>query len=105
MMPGWLQAMIVFIYGSMLGRFACVIYYRLPAILARRPRRILSGLSYPPSACPKCGHPIRWFENIPVVSYLFLRGKCSACGAVIPLDHLLIEIASGTLAVAGWMGL
>ncbi len=52
-------------------------------------------MSYPPSTCPKCGHRIRAWENIPVLSYLFLRGKCSGCRARIPLRYPAIELATG----------
>lgn len=52
------------------------------------------------SVCPKCGHQIRWFENIPVVSWLALRGKCSACKAPISPRYILVELLTGTLFVA-----
>jgi leader peptidase (prepilin peptidase)/N-methyltransferase len=61
------------------------------------------GLSGPPSQCPACGHRIRWFENIPLVSWLTLRGRCSACGTSIPWRYPLIEGLTALLfAVIGW---
>lgn len=61
------------------------------------------NLMVPRSACQKCGHPIRWFENIPVLSYVFLRGKCASCGTRIAMRYPLVEIATGALfAFAGW---
>jgi leader peptidase (prepilin peptidase)/N-methyltransferase len=61
------------------------------------------NLMLPRSRCQQCGHQIRWFENIPVVSYLFLRGKCSACGTTISLRYPLVELSSGFLfAFCGW---
>ena len=59
-------------------------------------------LSKPDSRCPKCGHQIRWFENIPLVSWLFLRGKCSACQTPISVRYPLIELTTGALFVACW---
>lgn len=54
----------------------------------------------PHSHCPKCGHQIRWFENIPVVSWLALRGKCSNCKQPISPRYILVELLTGTLFVA-----
>ncbi|MFB2537898.1 MULTISPECIES: prepilin peptidase [unclassified Acinetobacter] len=51
-------------------------------------------LSYPASACPKCGHQIRWYENIPVLSWLFLRGKCADCGNPISIRYPLVEVGT-----------
>lgn len=62
------------------------------------------GLARPASRCPACGHRIRWFENIPVLSWLALRGRCSACGTAIGLRYPLVEIASALLFGAlGWI--
>ncbi len=61
------------------------------------------GLARPRSRCPACGHPIRWFENIPVLSWLVLRGKCSACGVRISVRYPLVELACGALfATLAW---
>lgn len=61
------------------------------------------GLARPRSRCPACGHGIRWYENIPVVSWLLLRGHCSACDAPISIRYPLIELATGALfATIGW---
>ncbi|MFT3713972.1 MAG: prepilin peptidase [Archangium sp.] len=59
----------------------------------------LKRLSYPPSRCPKCGHQIRWYENVPVVSWLALRGKCSACKEPISPRYILVELLVGVLFV------
>ncbi|MFN5157360.1 MAG: prepilin peptidase [Betaproteobacteria bacterium] len=62
------------------------------------------GLARPGSRCPACGHRIRWFENIPVLSWLALRGRCSACGTAIGLRYPLVEIATAALFGAlGWI--
>jgi leader peptidase (prepilin peptidase)/N-methyltransferase len=60
-------------------------------------------LARPPSRCPKCGHQIRWFENIPIVSWLWLRGRCSACKTSISPRYPLVEtISSLVFAAIGW---
>jgi leader peptidase (prepilin peptidase)/N-methyltransferase len=61
------------------------------------------GLARPRSACPACGHQIRWYENVPVISWLWLRGRCSACKTPISKRYPLIELGTGLLfALAGW---
>lgn len=68
-------------------------------------------LSTPNSTCPKCGHEIKPWENIPVISYLFLRGKCSSCKTSISLRYPIIELVTGVLSLsvicvigANWAG-
>src|SRR5690606_27419407 len=56
-------------------------------------------LATPNSTCPQCGHAIRPWENIPVISYLFLRGKCSSCKAAISLRYPLVELLTGALTL------
>jgi len=61
------------------------------------------GLARPASRCPSCGHRIRWYQNIPLLSWLFLRGKCSACGTRISLRYPLVELGTAALfAAAAW---
>ena len=61
------------------------------------------GLAKPRSCCPACGHAIRWYQNIPVLSWLVLRGRCSACSTRISLRYPLVELATGLLfATLGW---
>ena len=61
------------------------------------------GLATPRSRCGVCGHPIRWYENIPLVSWLALRAKCSACKTPISVRYPLVELATGALfALAAW---
>ena len=101
--------------GLMIGSFINVVVLRLPRILEHawlgECAELMDkkdeaddeeppGLARPGSRCPHCGHSIRPWENIPVLSYLILRGKCSACGSGISLRYPLVEIASGLLAVA-----
>jgi leader peptidase (prepilin peptidase)/N-methyltransferase len=91
--------------GLCIGSFLNVVIYRLPKMLEAQ---FESGdatkntvkdedeftLSQPPSRCGHCGHAIGWFENIPVFSYLFLRGRCSACQLPIGLRYPLMELAA-----------
>lgn len=104
------------IVGLMVGSFLNVVIHRLPKMMERdwhsqcaelngqtsepAPRY---NLVAPRSACPHCGHAISAFENIPVLSYLFLRGKCKGCGAPISLRYPVVETVSGLLsAYAAW---
>ena len=104
------------VLGLAIGSFLNVVIHRLPQMLERQwridsahtlalkidePPRIT--LSTPRSRCPSCGHSIAWHENIPVLSYLLLRGRCSACKARISPRYPAIEIATAALfALVGW---
>lgn len=62
------------------------------------------GLARPPSRCSACGHQIRWYQNIPVLSWLVLRGRCSACGSGISVRYPLVELGTGALfAAVAWV--
>jgi leader peptidase (prepilin peptidase)/N-methyltransferase len=99
------------IFGLMVGSFLNVVIHRLPKMMElewHRNCKELQGeelqdeekytLAVPRSACPGCGHKITATENIPVISYLFLRGKCSACKNPISPRYPLIEVLTGVLA-------
>ena len=106
------------ILGLIIGSFLNVVIYRTPVVLMRSWQhdcQELTGqaasatkhekfnLVTPRSRCPHCGHAITALENIPVVSYLWLRGKCSACRKPISLRYPFVEILSATLAaVTAW---
>ena len=104
---------ITLLLGLAVGSFLNVVIYRLPKILFQgwraECRELLEldtleteqklTLSSPSSSCPSCGHKIKPWENIPVLSYLLLRGKCSACEANISLRYPLVELATGLLSV------
>lgn len=64
------------------------------------PAGLSLSLSHPASHCPSCGHGIRWFENIPVVSWLLLRGQCSSCKGYISVRYPMVEVA--TACLFGW---
>ena len=76
--------------GAVLGSFLNVCILRWGA----DPKQ---SVMYPPSRCPACGHPIRWYENVPIVSWLFLRGRCSGCGARISPMYPAIEAATALI--------
>jgi len=89
----WL-AYVAFLAGLIVGSFVNVVAWRVP-----RGESVAS----PPSACPKCGHPIRPRDNIPIVSWLLLGGRCRGCKAEIPIRYLVVEIATAVLfAGLGW---
>jgi leader peptidase (prepilin peptidase) / N-methyltransferase len=106
----------VFILGLIVGSFLNVVIYRLPVMLEREWRTqaadVLAGgsasapepanerftLSTPRSACPKCKAPITAWQNIPVVSWLVLRGRCASCKTRISARYPLVELASGVLS-------
>ena len=102
--------------GLLVGSFLNVLIYRLPKMMEQQwaaecaelsgqalPVQEKLSLSTPRSRCSRCGHAIAWYENIPVLSYVFLRGKCSACGAAFGLRYPLVELATGILfAFCAW---
>lgn len=105
-------AVICACFGLCIGSFLNVVIYRLPVILNQQWRATAReyleleeesvepfSLSKPDSRCPICSHKIRWYENIPVLSYLALRGKCSGCSSKISIRYPLIELTAAALAV------
>jgi leader peptidase (prepilin peptidase)/N-methyltransferase len=108
----WVVALTAGVFGLVIGSFLNVVIYRLPKMLERQwaiqcaelkgdeaaPQPAFN-LAVPRSSCPRCGHLIRWYENIPLVSYLLLRGKCSGCHQAISPRYPLVELATGLLFV------
>jgi leader peptidase (prepilin peptidase) / N-methyltransferase len=103
----WLAAL----FGLLIGSFLNVVIHRLPKMMETGWKRELAeyagqpdpttdqlNLLTPASRCPACGHRIRWFENIPVLSFLFLKGKCSECGHGIGWRYPLVEVVTAALA-------
>ena len=84
-------ASIALVPGLALGSFLNVVVARVPLR-----RSIVS----PGSSCMSCEAPIAWYDNVPLLSYLVLRGRCRRCGAGIPLRYMLIELATGLLVAA-----
>ncbi|MFL6632777.1 MAG: prepilin peptidase [Massilia sp.] len=113
------------LFGLLIGSFLNVVVYRLPVMAQREldnyiaheagkdlPHPDRFNLMVPRSACPHCGHQITALENIPIVSWLFLRGKCSACKAPISPRYPIVEAVTGLLSAvliwhfgSGWLGL
>ncbi|RSZ58636.1 prepilin peptidase [Massilia atriviolacea] len=114
--PGSLgPALVAGLFGLLVGSFLNVVIYRLPKMMERDYNDYLAGeygcgcgtrqvhtdtfnLAVPRSACPHCGHRIGALENIPVISYLVLGGKCKGCKAKISPRYPIIELASGLLS-------
>lgn len=98
-LPWWFTVAFLVILGALIGSFLNVVVWRVP-----------QGLSIvrPPSACPHCGHQIAWYDNIPIVSYLVLGGKCRSCKTRISARYPLVEaataVAFGLLGVGAYLG-
>lgn len=101
--------------GLLIGSFLNVVVYRLPIMLERQWQQQCAELSgkqpssgtgehyslvFPRSRCPHCHHAITAYENIPLLSYLWLRGKCSACGQPIGIRYPVVELLTGILSLA-----
>ncbi len=80
-----------FIFGLVIGSFLNVCIYRIP---------INKSVVYPPSSCPSCGNRIKWYDNIPVISYILLGGKCRYCKTKISFIYPSIELLTAILTVA-----
>jgi leader peptidase (prepilin peptidase)/N-methyltransferase len=83
-----------FIFGAAIGSFLNVCIYRIPAE---------QSIVKPLSQCPHCHHPIRFYDNIPILSYLFLHARCRDCGGKISWRYPLVELITGLLALLLFM--
>ena len=86
----WPLFALVFTVGACIGSFLNVCIYRLPAD---------ESIVRPASRCPHCAAPIAWYDNVPLVSWTWLRARCRACRASIPARYPLVEAATGALAL------
>ena len=84
--------LIAALLGAIVGSFLNVVILRLPKNDA--------SIVYPASHCPKCLNPLSWYENIPILSYILLRGKCSHCHTSISLQYPVVEMLTALLAAA-----
>src|SRR5215471_9361735 len=113
LVPDPLAVVVAGVVGLCVGSFLNVVIHRLPKMLDRGWRAECAELAGQPvadlaaynlvtprSQCPSCGHPISAMENIPVLSYLLLRGRCSECKAPISSRYPLVELLTGALTVA-----
>lgn len=105
-----IDASLLAVLGLLIGSFLNVVIYRLPVMLEAQwkaecadlagkelPAADPFNLMVPRSRCQKCSHQLSWYENIPVLSYLVLRGKCKHCGTPISVRYPLIELVTGGL--------
>jgi leader peptidase (prepilin peptidase)/N-methyltransferase len=97
-MDGWfagLVSLFVFVLGASVGSFLNVVIYRIPAGLS---------LLHPPSRCPQCMQRLKYYDNVPVLGWLWLRGRCRYCKTQISIRYPLVEAATGILfLMAFWM--
>src|SRR5260370_21869929 len=87
LLPVWL--ILVFVLGTMLGSFLNVCVHRIPFYER--------SIFWPSSRCGHCYQPIRWYDNLPLVSYWLLRGRCRKCGARFSIRYFLVELFTGLL--------
>jgi len=119
----WLFYSTILLFGLCVGSFLNVVAYRLPLMMEREWRnechefleldqpesnkhQATLNLATPASACPHCGHKLHIHENIPVISYLLLKGKCSSCATTISVQYPIVELVTGiaSLLVAYQLG-
>lgn len=96
-MPDFLTIYIsfwVFIFGIVIGSFLNVVILR---------RLSEESIIFPPSKCPKCGHALKWWHNIPLLSYILLKGKCYFCHEKISIQYFLVELTTGILFVLSFL--
>ena len=88
----WIVSALAGLVGLMIGSFLNVCTLRWPED---------ESVVFPGSHCPKCGEPIRWYDNVPVLGYVLVRGRCRACREPISLQYPLVELATGLV----WAGM
>ena len=87
-------SIVIFIFGVIMGSFYNVLATRLP---------IGKSIIKPGSHCDACNHELKWYENIPLISYIIQKGKCKNCGEQIPFDVFLSELATGVLFLFSYL--
>lgn len=92
--PFHFWSVLFFVFGSMVGSFLNVCIYRMP---------IGESIVSPPSHCPHCRYSIPWYLNIPLVTWICLRGKCANCGAPISIRYFAVELLTGLIFLACWL--
>jgi leader peptidase (prepilin peptidase)/N-methyltransferase len=89
--PNIVFGFFAFVFGAVVGSFLNVCIFRMPKN---------ESVVFPPSHCTRCDYLIRWYDNIPILSYALLRGKCRRCGQAISLQYPLVELINGSLTLA-----
>ena len=92
-LPPAFVAVVVMLFGLCVGSFLNVCIHRLP---------LKQSVVSPGSRCPSCGYELRWYDNIPVLSYVMLRARCRSCGRPISLQYPLIEVITAIVFLAHW---
>jgi len=93
MMPTIFAMTFASLFGAVIGSFLNVCIYRLP---------IGKSIVWPASGCPSCGRELVWYENVPIVSWLFLRGRCRTCGEGISIRYPIIELLTAVMCAAAF---
>jgi leader peptidase (prepilin peptidase)/N-methyltransferase len=93
MLPPGFAEVFLLLAGLAVGSFLNVCIHRLP---------LKQSVVHPGSRCPSCGYELRWYDNLPVLSYAFLRGRCRSCGKGISLRYPLIEVITAVVFLAHW---
>ena len=91
MNPEVIIAMFIFTFGILIGSFLNVVIYRIPKG---------ESIVFPSSKCQSCQTSLKWYHNIPIFSWLFLRGKCGFCSEKISIQYPLIELTTGLIAIS-----
>ena len=92
--PPHFWSLVIFVFGSMVGSFLNVCIHRMP---------LDQSVVSPPSHCPHCKYSIPWYLNLPLFTWVFLRGKCKNCGAPIASRYFLVELLTALLFLAAWL--
>src|SRR5215468_5959717 len=92
--PFHFWSVVRFVFGCMVGSFLNVCIHRLP---------LGQSIVSPPSHCPHCNYSIPWYLNIPLITWVYLRGKCRNCRAPISVRYFLVELLTGVAFLACWL--
>ncbi|MDD2451380.1 MAG: prepilin peptidase [Sulfurovum sp.] len=92
----WIVTLFVFIFGIMIGSFLNVVIYRIPKG---------ESIAFPASKCQSCGTPLKWYHNIPLLSWLALGGKCAFCKEKISAQYPVVELMTGVIFLALYLKL
>ena len=92
--PFHFWSVVFFIFGTVVGSFLNVCIHRMP---------LGESVVFPPSHCPHCRYSIPWFLNLPLATWLYLRGRCANCGAPFSIRYFLVELLTGVLFLGSWL--